>query len=109
MSRGRPSKAHLPWHTVNWGRTNAAIAADLGCHLSTVAKYRLLHTGSTKRPVYINWETVTRADWETTSNARLAERLGTTRHTVNGYRCRWGMPKGPRSPGSGLWKRVANE
>lgn len=98
--------AHLPWHTVNWDETNAVIAARLGCHLATVGKYRRIHTGTSKRAAYIKWETVTRQEWATTSNARLAERLGTKTHVVNGYRCRWGMPKGPRSPGSGLWKKT---
>lgn len=105
MSRGKPSMANLPWQTVDWDLTNAQIAAIMNCHLSTVRKYRIEHTGSGRRPCYVNWGSITDDDWRSNSNKRLAERLGTTFKQVGGYRCRWGKPAGPRSPGSGKYER----
>lgn len=47
------------------------------------------------------WHTI--QDWAKKSNAEVAQELGITVREVGEYRCHRKLPKGPRSPGSGMY------
>lgn len=100
------SLADLPWSTIDWSRSNIAIAAHLGCSHFTAAHYRSIHAPRTVKP-RIPWETVT--GWEEKSNAAIAAELGVSRARVEAYRRKCKLPYGPRSPGTGLHCRATRK
>lgn len=104
MTRSNKSLASLPWSTVDWSQANTVIAAALNCSHSTVAHYRYLHTGTTPRQKTSN-PLHQFTEWATTSNAKIARQFGITRLQAQSFRNKFGHPAGPRSPGSGLWRK----
>lgn len=91
---------------VDWAKTTAEIAAELGVTSARVSQMRKMLSpdtfGRVSRGHRLDW---TGVNWETMSNRLIAEVLGTTPNTVSSYRRRY-APATARKPRGVDWSKV---